>query len=249
MRYLGFWRSGGILALATVLACTSFSSANPPGAQPTLDVDASAGDDADAEATDGSAPDASSGPSPADAPNPYGVPYPKQNLGGKPRSEPVRGQVLPNIVFDGLPAGSSSPTRVSFADIYDPESRTHDLAVVCLMGLRDNVASQYLELMRAGGPQRVAHMLLVGEGPVVSLPPTLQDLVDARSNLLQAMWALDNGHRALGGLIVPYPTPTWIYLDARTMEIVAIEQGALAADMSGHVRSIRDQVKARPPAY
>ena len=59
--------------------------------------------------------------------NPYGVAYPLQNQGYKPRAGDLPGNVIPNFKFLGHRGDLSALSTISLADLFDPEMRQYKL--------------------------------------------------------------------------------------------------------------------------
>ena len=127
-----------LLSIALSAIACSDSSPAPPVAPPD-----DAGAPSDANAPETSAPVDAAPPDPPLGKNPYGAAYPTLHLGWRVREGATPGEVIPNLTFVGLLPGATTPSRVQMADAYDPEGRTHDLVVVCLINL-DGLADSLL---------------------------------------------------------------------------------------------------------
>ncbi|MBS2015407.1 MAG: hypothetical protein JST00_21140 [Deltaproteobacteria bacterium] len=232
----------GMLA-ASAPACSSFGGAEPTPA------DASVESSTEADAA--LAPDAS-----ADAavlvppPNPYGRPYPTANLGLVVGSYPSRGSVIPNLAFDGLRAGSSSIVKIWLSQLYDPEGRTHDLAVLFIVATWDVYSRGFLQaIASAGMPSRIEALVVVGEGAQDAASTTSdlsfwQPKLPTAGVVIDPLWSQLRPVVERGGIVYPKT----VILDPRTMEIAGLNIGGWSDPRAG-LEAARDAVKSRPPAY
>jgi hypothetical protein len=232
---------GPLLAIALAGGACSDSSPAAPVAPP---EDAGAPPDA-------SAPDATEpvDAAPPDLPlgkNPYGAAYPTLHLGWRVRESTTPGDVIPNLTFIGLLPGATAPSRVQMADVYDPEGRTHDLVVVCLINL-DSLADMLLEPIAAARPSRVAVIVAVGHRKDLRTPAAEADLQPTREKLPFGLSVIDPSFQSFLPNLQFAGLPGLVYLDARTMEIVQTDAGA--SNNVARITAVRDAVKARPPAY
>ncbi len=231
-----------LLSIALSAIACSDSSPAPPVAPPD-----DAGAPSDASPPETSAPVDAAPPDPPLGKNPYGAAYPTLHLGWRVRESATAGEVIPNLTFVGLLPGATTPSRVQMADAYDPEGRTHDLVVVCLINL-DGLADSLLGPIAAGRPARTAVMVAVGNGKGFNVPATAADLQPAREKLPFGLTVIDPSFQSFLPNLTLQGLPSLVYLDARTMELVQVQSG-VPGNPVATIAAIRDEVKARPPAY
>lgn len=185
--------------------------------------------------------------------NPYGVPYPTEDIGTHVRSGSERGSIIANLRFSGYVPGASTTSRVQMADLYDPEGRTHDIVALLLASTygMPSIDMTY-SLHQTGLPPRVDVVLILGSASLQQ-GAKLEDLAMWRAAIdLPQAWALLDSRfsqfptvsRDLNG------TPTIILLDARTMEIVSVRTGYTEPPvLRRQLEDVQTEVKGRPAAY
>ncbi|AKU99537.1 hypothetical protein AKJ09_06201 [Labilithrix luteola] len=96
--------------------------------------------------------------------------------------------------------------------------------------------------------KRIATLAVVGEGPTPRTPATQTDLNRMRASY--SSWttsALDPAFMNIGGLFDPDSAPVTIFIDTRTMEIVAVKAGI---DLTtAQVDEIVSGITSGPPLY
>ncbi|MBX3187651.1 MAG: hypothetical protein KF819_11575 [Labilithrix sp.] len=165
-------------------------------------------------------------PSSASGVNPYGVPYPTDNIGTKPRAGSVRGDRIANASFQGYAPGKTTLGTVSFADLYDPQGKTHDVVIVVAGGLWDAYTPQTLNAIKAS-TKRIATLAVLGEGTTPGAPATLANLATWRTSHSFATTALDAGFKVFGSYFDATAVPFVMFIDARTMEIASAGVGGI----------------------
>lgn len=168
--------------------------------------------------------------------NPYGAFYPVRRHGVRARSKTRRGDILDNFKFSGYGLGGvvAGKRTVSMADFYDPESRTHDVVFVVAAAGWCTTCSAYLEDLasqRASHPRTVV-LTVVAEGKVFGDKATLGDFEQFITDNHREEYAtvLDPGLAQLGRFANPGVLPLTVVVDARTMEILSANIGAVRAD-------------------
>lgn len=205
----------------------------------------------DAGTDDASAADAAAGDSAPTtaAKNPYGVAYPTAHLGWTVRSGSTPGDVIANLTFPGYAAGAGTTTgTISLADVFDPEGRTHDMVAVLLVTRWDANSNQMLVALSKGLPARVALFAVLGEGPTAGTAATAADLGSWHTKYPAVASYLDPKFSQWTTLLTVAAVPYVIELDARTMETVSAEVGALTSPKSD-LETAAAAIKARPASY
>lgn len=183
--------------------------------------------------------------------NPYGVAYPKLNIGTQARAGTKRGNVMANHGFaDGYAPNGKAKKAVQLADLFDPEGRTHD-AVAIIAGARwDAYTQNVAEALGANPPSRVAVLFVIGESTSPGKLATVADL-DAFRTASETSWAAnarDAGFNQLGVYFDAAAVPWVGVLDARTMEIVSSGVGA-PSNPTADLEELAADIVSRPPAY
>jgi hypothetical protein len=193
--------------------------------------------------------DGSTGDATSEVPkNPYGVPYPTKNLGWTARVGNTPGSVIPNVSVTGYLPGKSLTSTLSLVDVFDPDGKTHDLVAVLLCASWDPISNKMMADLSAAAPNRVALFSVMGQGPTVGVAATLTNLETWRAKVPSVAFnTLDPSFSQFTGVRVT-AFPTVVLLDARTMEIVSLEQGA-PSDPKATFEADAATVKARPPAF
>jgi hypothetical protein len=205
------------IVAASAAACSSSSST------PTPEQDKGLGGDDGAQ----SAPDV----------NPYGKPYPTDNIGQTPSTHSPtkvgqRGQKLANFKFLGYPNGDASQglKPVSMANYYDPEGRQFKLIQIQAAGVWCVYCRQEAQLKQSISQklrdEKVALITTIAEG-VNTGQPAIQSDLDNWIGKFKPDYAtlLDPGNKNLGGFYDAAALPWNAYIDARTMEILSASVG------------------------
>jgi hypothetical protein len=238
------------LVFAAGAACSSTTVANVDDAGadaqtvPTGTSTTTSTADGSTPPTDGSSVDVTSeGPK-----NPYGVPYPTNNLGWKARVGNTPGSVIPNVSVTGYLPGKTLTSKLSLVDVFDPDGKTHDLVAVLLCASWDAVSNKMMADLSGAAPRRVALFSVMGEGPTVGVAATLTNLETWRAKVPSVAFnGLDPSFSQFTGVQVT-ALPTIVLLDARTMEIVSLEAGG-PTNPAAEFEAAAATVKARPPAF
>lgn len=184
--------------------------------------------------------------------NPYGKPYPTEHLGERVRLGLVPGDVLRNLSFTGYPPGITSASFVQMATFYDPEGRTHDLVAILMVNVWDSHSREAMAALAPPQlPDRVALISVLGEADAPQKPAALADLTEWRTRASVGVWhVLDPRFAQFPEAVgVKQASPSMILLDARTMEIVRDEAGAVTADAKKFFEDFAAAVRKRPPSY
>jgi hypothetical protein len=172
--------------------------------------------------------------------------YPTDHIGTTARQGNKAGDRIANATFQGYAAGSTTLGSVSFADLYDPTGKTHDVVVVVAGSLWDTFTAQTLTAVK-GSTKRIATIAILGEGTSVGAPATLANLATWRATIPFATSVLDAGFAVMGKYFDAQAVPFVMFLDARTMEIAQAGVGAITATQD--VDSAVTAITSRPPAY
>lgn len=223
-----------------LLACDE--GAGPPSSECTKTVQSNAyccpapasPDDAGADAT------------PEPALNPYGVAYPTDHLGTKSRDGAGRGDRIANLSLQGYAPGSTALGTVSFANLYDPNRKSHDVIIVVAGSLWDPYTKAGLDAVKAS-TKRIATLVVLGEGTSSGVPATLANLSTWRASYPWATTALDAAFKVFHPFFDAAAVPLFMVIDARTMEIV---QGGVGALTTAHdIDAAVNAVTSRPAGY
>jgi len=178
--------------------------------------------------------------------NPYGVPYPTDNIGTTPRAGAKRGDRMENIGFQGYAPGVATLGTVSLASLYDPQGKTHDVVIILAGALWDTYTGQTLTSIK-GSTKRIATFAVLGEGTSPGTPATLANLAVWRGTYPWATTSLDAGFSVLGVYFAAQAVPLVIFLDARTMEIATSGVGGLTTTQM--VDTAVTEITNRPASY
>ena len=178
--------------------------------------------------------------------NPYGIPYPTDHIGLKPRAGSTRGDRVENLGFQGYKPSSSTLRKVTLADLYDPDGKTHDV-VFLVGGTLWSVPDQGTYDAITASSKRVAMLAVLGEGTSPGQPATLSNLANFRAQYTTATTALDAGFAVLGAYFDSSAVPFVMVIDARTMEIASAGVGGLTS--VSQVDAAVTAVTSRAPAY
>lgn len=202
-------------------ACASSSSKGSSGAAGGDGDDKGLGGNGEGSAA--SAPDT----------NPYGVPYPTDNLGTNARQGKTPGNKIPNYKFMGYPDGDMSKglQPVSLANFYDPEARKFKLLHISASGTWCVYCREEVETvapMKAKLDQRkVAWLISFAEGASPGTPATKEDFDKWLKNFTPPythVW--DPGNKNFGPFYDAAALPWNANLNAKTMEILESGVGA-----------------------
>jgi hypothetical protein len=164
--------------------------------------------------------------------NPYGEPYPTENIGTVPRGAGKPGNRMANFKFLGYPDGDASELKpISMADFYDPEGRTHKLIHIQVSGTWCQFCKQETEVVTPLAPKLkergVVWLMSLAEGRAMSTPSTQTDLdkwVATFNSPFTHLW--DSGNKNLGIFYESAALPWNCTIDAKTMEILEAGVGA-----------------------
>ena len=178
--------------------------------------------------------------------NPYGDPYPTDNIGVNARSGTQRGNRVKNHNFQGYKPSSSTLGRVALADFYDPDGKAIDVIVMVGGTLWSSVDQPTLNAI-SGSTRRIATMAVLGEGTSPGTPATLTNLTTFRTKNTFAATGLDAGFAVIGVYFDAAAVPFVMVIDARTMEIASAQVGGITS--ASQIDAAADDVMSRPPAY
>jgi hypothetical protein len=178
--------------------------------------------------------------------NPYGVPYPTDNLGFTARSGTRRGQRLPNSTFPGYRPNTTSLGTVSHAALYDPDGKTHDVVFIVCVGAWETYGKVTLDSIKAS-TKRIATFAVIGEGTSPGTPATLSDLSKLRTTNPWATTGLDSAFKVFGSAFDAAALPFVMVIDARTMEVSTAGVGGITTQ--SQVDDAVDAITSRPASY
>lgn len=188
--------------------------------------------------------------------NPDGVPYPTDNLGGRPRRTSARGERIPNFAFQGYRDGDRSGglETISLSEYYDPAQKRHKVLHLLAAATWCAICSSELEAaVSAKEPlaaEGVVFFEVIVSGAAPGKGPSLAE-VDEWVSRHKANFSvgIDVRARRLGTVGVdPAAMPHDILIDTRTMEILDSSVGA-PLDIVKYVREGLRWVKENPPSY
>lgn len=171
--------------------------------------------------------------------NPYGKPYPTDNLGYQPRAGTRPGNVMRNYKFlgyrDGDPAKGT--TVISLADLFDPESRTTKLISFSAGALWcppcNDEAKILVPLVPSLKEKKVVVIQALIEGDARGTGSTLDDLnVWQKRHDINFTLFLDPDQKNLGQFFEAAAIPWNGLIDARSMEILQSGVGFNPAELS-----------------
>jgi hypothetical protein len=177
---------------------------------------------------------------------PSAVAYPTDHIGTHARQGNTPGDRIANATFQAYAPGSTTLGSVSFADLYDPQGKTHDVIVVVAGALWDNYTQPTLNAVKAS-TKRIATLAVLGEGLAGGVPATLDNLSMWRPRNTFATTALDAGFVVMRQYFDATRVPFVMFLDARTMEIAQAGVGGFTATPS--VDAAVTAITSRPAAY
>jgi hypothetical protein len=172
--------------------------------------------------------------------------YPTDHIGTHARQGNTPGDRIANATFQAYAPGSTTLGGVSFADLYDPQGKTHDVVVVVAGSLWDNYSQPILNAVKAS-TKRIATFAVLGEGPSPRVPATLANLSMWRDKNTFATTALDAGFVVMRRYFDAQAIPFVMFLDARTMEIARAGVGGITA--TSEVDAAVTAITSRAAAY
>ncbi len=178
--------------------------------------------------------------------NPYGVPYPTDNIGTSPRAGAAPGNRMKNIGLQGYAPNVATLGTVSLASLYDPQGKTHDVVIIVAGALWDTFTGQTLTSIK-GSTKRIATFAVLGQGATAGTLATLANLATWRGTFPWATTSLDAGFSVLGAYFDAQALPFIMFLDARTMEIATAGVGGLTT--TEMVDSGVTAITSRPASY
>jgi hypothetical protein len=164
--------------------------------------------------------------------NPYGAPYPTENIGTVSRGRGKPGQRIANFKFLGYPDGDTTELKpIALADFYDPEGRTYKLIHIQASGTWCTYCRQETEVVTPLAPKLkekgVVWLMSLAEGRAVGTPSTQTDLDKWVANFNSPFTHLwDSGNKNLGIFYESAALPWNCTIDAKTMEILDAGVGA-----------------------
>ncbi len=185
--------------------------------------------------------------------NPYGKPYPTQNLGYQPRAGSRAGSVMRNYKFlgyrDGDPA--KGKTVVSLAELFDPELRMSKLISFSAGSLWcptcNNEAEFLVPLVTSLKAKKVTVIQAIVEGGARGTGSTLTDLdVWQKRHQVNYTLFLDPEQRSLGQFFEAGAVPWNALIDARSMEILASGVGFSASQLTDDIERWSKWVDENP---
>jgi len=190
--------------------------------------------------------------------NPYGVPYPSNNIGTKQRGlgGPIAGDQIQDYKFLGYPGGDlSKPLQtISLADFYDPEGKLGykllDLGVAAGWCVPCNQETEAIvPLVPTLAKQGVVFAQALDEGTSEGTGADQADLVawitEHKSNF-DEMLDPENGN--LGVFFDAAEVPWDAIIDTRTMEILQDGTG-YSGNVQGDLSPWLTWVAQNPPSY
>lgn len=159
--------------------------------------------------------------------NPYGRPYPSENLGYQARAGKRPGNVIRNYKFLGYRDGDRSKGRtvISLADLYDPETRQYKLIHFSAGALWcppcNEEAKAIVPLVPALKEKKVVVIQAIIEGNVRGTASTMDDLDtwQKKHNINYTLF-LDPAQQNLGQFFDAAAIPWNGMIDARSMELL-----------------------------
>ena len=188
--------------------------------------------------------------------NPYGVPYPTNNIGFDARKGSIPGNQIQNYKFLGYPGGDVSKgiQTISLADFYDPEGKLGykllHLGVAAVWCTPCNEETQAtVPLIPGFLEQGVVFAQALDDGATMGTGATPADLMSwinkYHSNFTEM---LDPGNMNLGMFFNAAAVPWNAIIDARSMEILTANVG-YSGDLQGDVSPWLTWVANNPPSY
>lgn len=183
--------------------------------------------------------------------NPYGVPYPTENIGTEARRGTRSGNRIANFKFLGYPDGDTTKglQRIALANYFDPEVRQYRLIHIQASGSWCTFCRQETEVVTPLAPQlkekKVVWLMSLAEGPAVGTPSTKADLdkwINAYKSPFTHLW--DSGNKNLGIFYDSAALPWNCTIDARTMEILDAGVGAQGKQNAAEVLAYVDDMIA-----
>jgi hypothetical protein len=187
--------------------------------------------------------------------NPYGVPYPTQNIGYNARMGTTKGNQIENYKFIGYPNADVSKglQTVALSDFYDPQEKQYKLihlgvaAVWCTPCNEETDA--IVPLVPSLAKQGVVFVQALDDGAVMGTPATVADLNDWIGNHMSNFTEmLDPNNMNLGPFFNAAAIPWNAIIDARSMEILTSGTG-YSGDIQGDMNPWIQWVASNPPSY
>lgn len=184
--------------------------------------------------------------------NPYGKPYPTQNLGFDARTQTRPGNILRNIKFQGYkttqgtavsPSGKTEP--VSLADLYDPDTKNgFKVLHITVSSVWCSPCVEETKEMVSVAPEATSKQVLffqaLADGPEVGTGATIGDLdFWATKSKVNFTLVLDPSLKALGPLFTAGAVPFNANIDLRSMEILSAVAGAPQDLMADGVKWVK----------
>lgn len=240
------WASVGLVGTLFAALQGAACSSGTLGGNPSTDAGPDVGGCADMVCPDTVGSGTPCCPAPA-----YSMPdYPRENFGSAARTSPDiegRGDRIKNFNFVAYRPESERLEPVELSDYYEPNRETHDVLVIVAGATWCRSSKPALDAVHSSS-KRIATLFVMGEGPTPGQPSDQVDLDRART--VYSSWttsALDPAFANLRALFDDATLPAIIFIDTRSMEIVAVKTGDLmtTAEIDETVSVIADG----PPLY
>jgi hypothetical protein len=198
-------------------------------------------------------PDAQAGPV---GYNPYGVPYPSDNIGSAARKGPIKGDQIQDFKFLGYPGGDTSKglQTISLGDFYDPQGKLgYKLLHLGMAASWCVPCNQETMVTVPAVPgftmQGVVFAQALGEGTMQGTGATPADLMawvaKYKSNFTEM---LDPEYANLGMFFDAAELPWNAIIDARSMEILTDGVG-FSGNLQNDLAPWIAWVASNPPSY
>lgn len=185
--------------------------------------------------------------------NPYGKPYPAENLGYQARAGKRPGNIIRNYKFLGYRDGDPSKGRtvISLADLFDPETRQYKLIHFSAGALWcppcNEEAKAIVPLVPSLKQKKVVVIQAIIEGNVRGTASTLDDLDTwQKKHSINYTLFLDPSQQNLGQFFDAAAIPWNGMIDARSMELLSSGVG-YNPDMPKEYDSWLKWIDSNPP--
>jgi hypothetical protein len=175
------------------------------------------------------------------------VPYPAEDVGGRPRSAGQPGQTLPNLTLTGIRSVASldASATVSMADYFDPQGARYDLLhVIGIFMWCSHCNNETNNLSRIADWQaqhRVAALQIAMQGYGGSAPTWTELQKWVSDHNLTVPVLLDPSGAQLGQSFKVNSVPVNIVVNPRTMEVLAVNIGEVG-DLQSYEQGFLDRL-------
>jgi hypothetical protein len=185
--------------------------------------------------------------------NPDAIPYPKDDLGGSPRSGSTPGNRIPNFTFRGYPNSdrASGLKVVSLADYFDPDQRRNKvLHVMAAVAWCPHCAAQTQQMvavtdsLRALGAESLQTLMQAPDPERALRLSDLDDWVERFHTRFTVVFDVQG--RRLSTVADMSAVPWNALIDTRTMEILSVTSGG-TGDFAAYLQGALDWVAHNPP--